>query len=74
MSRTVIDLNDKLVADVAGLLGTRTTAETVDAALRDVLETRKPIAALARLRSAVAAGAIDLTLIEGKAIRRRPVS
>lgn len=38
MSRTVIDLDDDLVADVAKALGTNTKKETVNTALREVLE------------------------------------
>ncbi|WP_407566067.1 type II toxin-antitoxin system VapB family antitoxin [Streptomyces sp. 184] len=34
MSRTVIDLDDDLLAEVAQVLGTTTKAETVAAALR----------------------------------------
>ncbi len=41
MSRIVIDLDDQLVADVAYLLGTKTKEETVDTALREVLESRR---------------------------------
>jgi Arc/MetJ family transcription regulator len=35
MSRTVIDLDDALVADVAVALGTRTKKDTVNQALRE---------------------------------------
>ncbi|GGP87244.1 type II toxin-antitoxin system VapB family antitoxin [Streptosporangium pseudovulgare] len=59
MSRTVIDLNDDLLAEVAEALGTRTKRETVDAALREVLENRRQVAALTRLRAAAADGAFD---------------
>ena len=38
MTRTVIDLDDALVADVAVALGTRTKKDTVNMALREVLE------------------------------------
>ncbi|HEX3195324.1 MAG TPA: type II toxin-antitoxin system VapB family antitoxin, partial [Streptosporangiaceae bacterium] len=37
MSRTVIDLDDELVAEVARALGTRTKKDTVNTALREVL-------------------------------------
>lgn len=59
MSRTVIDLDDALVADVARALGTGTKTETVNAAMREVLENRRRLA-LARLRAAGADGAFDL--------------
>jgi hypothetical protein len=41
MSRTVIDLDDALVADAVRALGTTTKTETVNAALREVLENRR---------------------------------
>jgi Arc/MetJ family transcription regulator len=71
MSRTVIDLDDGLVADVAKALGTSTKKETVNTALREVLETRRRALALTRLRGAVAEGAFDLEVIEDKRNRRR---
>jgi Arc/MetJ family transcription regulator len=37
----VIDLDDDLIADVSEVLGTRTTMETINAALREVLEYRQ---------------------------------
>ncbi|GAA2316773.1 type II toxin-antitoxin system VapB family antitoxin [Streptomyces kunmingensis] len=43
MKRTGINLDDQLVADAAKVLGTRTEAETVDAALREVLATRRRV-------------------------------
>jgi Arc/MetJ family transcription regulator len=43
MSRTVIDLDDDLLADVARALGTRTKRETVNTALREVLENRRRV-------------------------------
>lgn len=53
MSRTVIDLDDDLVAEVARALGTRTKKDTVNTALREVLENRRRAVALTRLREAV---------------------
>ncbi|MFD8967796.1 type II toxin-antitoxin system VapB family antitoxin [Streptomyces sp. NPDC059568] len=49
MSRTVIDLDDELVAEVAQALGTSTKKETVSTALREVLENRRRLLALTRL-------------------------
>jgi Arc/MetJ family transcription regulator len=66
MSRTVIDLDDDLVADVARTLGTRTKKETVNTALREVLENRRRALALTRLREAAADGAFDLELLADK--------
>lgn len=71
MSRTVIDLDDELVADVAQALGTSTKKETVNTALREVLEGRRRALALARLRSAAQEGAFDLGLFDDKSAYRR---
>jgi Arc/MetJ family transcription regulator len=66
MGRTEIDLDDALVSEAARALGTCTTSDTVNRALREVLETRRRTAALARLRKAAADGAFDLEMLEGK--------
>jgi len=71
MSRTVIDLDDALVADVAVALGTRTKKDTVNQALREVLEVRRRALALTRLRDAAEDGAFDLALLEDKRNYRR---
>jgi Arc/MetJ family transcription regulator len=71
MARTVIDLDDELVASVAQQLGTTTKKETVNAALREVLENRRRALALTRLREAASDGAIDLPLLQDKRDYRR---
>jgi Arc/MetJ family transcription regulator len=71
MSRTVIDLDDALVAEVARELGTTTKKETVNRALREVLEHRRRAVAITRLRAAVAEGAIDLAVLQDKRNYRR---
>ena len=72
MSRTVIDLDDELVAEVARALGTRTKKETVNTALREVLESRRRALALTRLREAAEEeGAFDLELLADKRNYRR---
>ncbi|WP_431967138.1 type II toxin-antitoxin system VapB family antitoxin [Nocardia sp. bgisy134] len=71
MARTVIDLDDELVADVAKELGTGTKKDTVNAALREVLENRRRALALTRLQDAVAEGAFDLDILENKRNYRR---
>ncbi|MEU9796798.1 type II toxin-antitoxin system VapB family antitoxin [Streptomyces sparsogenes] len=53
MSRTVIDLDDELVADVAKALGTRSKEETVNSTLREVLGNRRRALALTRSRLSV---------------------
>ena len=70
MSRTVIDLDDDMLADVARALGTRTQKDTVNAALREVLENRRSLA-LTELRQATADGAFDLPLLADKGNYRR---
>jgi len=71
VSRTVIDLDDDLVDAVARALGTRTKKDTVNTALREVLENRRRAVALTRLREAAGDGAFDLALLEDKANYRR---
>jgi Arc/MetJ family transcription regulator len=67
----VIDLDDDMLADVARALGTRTKKDTVNAALREVLENRRRALALTKLREATADGAFDLALLADKANYRR---
>ena len=71
MSRTVIDLDDDLVDEVARALGTRTKKDTVNTALREVLENRRRAVALTRLREAATEGAFDLELLADKRNYRR---
>jgi Arc/MetJ family transcription regulator len=66
MSRTVIDLDDELLAEVSQALGTKTKKDTVNAAMREVLETRRRAMALTRLRALVAEGAIDTEFLMDK--------
>jgi len=67
----VIDLDDDILADVARALGTRTKKDTVNAALREVLENRRRALALTKLRQATADGAFDLALLADKENYRR---
>ncbi|MFD8751863.1 type II toxin-antitoxin system VapB family antitoxin [Kitasatospora sp. NPDC059577] len=41
MTRTVIDVNDELLAEAAGIFGTTTKVATVNAALEDAVKRRK---------------------------------
>jgi Arc/MetJ family transcription regulator len=66
VSRTVIDLDDELLASVAKELGTSTKKDTVNAALREVLENRRRALALTRLRDASTDGGFDLSLLGDK--------
>lgn len=71
MSRTVIDLDDALLADVAQALGTSTKKDTVHTALREVLDIRRGALALTRLRASADEGGFDLDLFEDKRNYRR---
>lgn len=71
MARTVIDLDDELVASVAKELGTSTKKDTVNAALREVIASRRRAMALTRLREAAHEGAFDLDLLHDKEKYRR---
>jgi Arc/MetJ family transcription regulator len=71
VGRTVIDLDDDLVSSVARELGTSTKKDTVNAALREVLENRRRALALTRLRDAASDGAFDLGLLQDKRNYRR---
>jgi Arc/MetJ family transcription regulator len=66
VARTVIDLDDELLASVAKELGTSTKKDTVHAALQEVLASRRRAVALTRLRDAATDGAFDLVLLQDK--------
>ncbi|MGD0557353.1 MAG: type II toxin-antitoxin system VapB family antitoxin [Streptosporangiaceae bacterium] len=71
MSRTLIDVDDDLLADVAQELGTTTKKDTVNRALQEVLEHRRRALALTRLRDSVNDGAFDLVELQDKKNYRR---
>ncbi len=71
MARTVIDLDDELLAEVARELGTRTKKDTVNAALQEVMANRRRAVALTRLRDAANQGGFDLGLLQDKQNYRR---
>lgn len=71
MTRTMIDLDDALLAEVSKALGTSTKKETVNSALKEVLESRRRAMALTRLRTLVEDGAIDSEIFEDKKNYRR---
>lgn len=66
MTRTMIDLDDDLLAEVSKALGTSTKKDTVNSAMREVLETRRRAMALTRLRALVADGAVDSEFLMDK--------
>jgi Arc/MetJ family transcription regulator len=64
MAKTVIDLDDEALAEAARLLGTSSKKDTVNAALREIIDRRRRAAAVARMREMVAAGEVDFSVIE----------
>lgn len=66
MSRTMIDLDDELLAEAARLLGTETKKDTVNAALREVAARLRRIEALRELQTMTARGEIDADAWEAR--------
>ncbi|WP_446224389.1 type II toxin-antitoxin system VapB family antitoxin [Nocardia sp. IBHARD005] len=64
MARTVVDLDDAALAEAARYLGTSTKKDTVNAALREIIDRRRRAEAIARMRALVANGEIDLPEVE----------
>ncbi|MFD5178420.1 type II toxin-antitoxin system VapB family antitoxin [Nocardia sp. NPDC058379] len=60
MARTVVDLDDAALAEAARYLGTTTKKDTVNAALREIIDRRRRAEAIARMRALVASGEIEL--------------
>ncbi len=71
MGSIILELEDDLLAQAATALGTGSAKDTVNAALREVLESRRRVLALTRLRAAAADGAFELPILEGKQNYRR---
>ncbi|ORT58715.1 type II toxin-antitoxin system VapB family antitoxin [Streptomyces sp. CB03238] len=64
MARTVIDLDDEALEEAARFLGTTTKRDTVNTALREIVDRRKRAEAVERMRRMVADGEIDFSVIE----------
>ncbi|MEV4127505.1 type II toxin-antitoxin system VapB family antitoxin [Nocardia sp. NPDC049707] len=64
MERTVIDLDEQACTEAARYLGTSTTSDTVNAALREIIDRRRRTAAVERMRRMVDAGEIDFSTLE----------
>ncbi|MGW7363299.1 type II toxin-antitoxin system VapB family antitoxin [Streptomyces sp. NPDC054841] len=64
MARTVIDLDDEALEEAARFLGTETKKDTVNAALREIVDRRRRAAAVERMRQMVEDGEIDFSVIE----------
>jgi len=58
MARTMIDIDDELLAEAARLLGTRTKKETVNTALREVGERMRRLEALLESQEMVERGEV----------------
>ncbi|MEU3597802.1 type II toxin-antitoxin system VapB family antitoxin [Streptomyces sp. NPDC006798] len=66
MSRTVIDLDDEALAAAAEELGTTTKRDTVNTALREIVERNRRLRALHELQDLVEDGALDAELLLDK--------
>ncbi|WP_433418597.1 type II toxin-antitoxin system VapB family antitoxin [Microtetraspora malaysiensis] len=64
MTKTLIHLDDEALAEAAKLLGTSSKKDTVNAALREIVDRRRRAAAIARMREMVTEGEIDFSAIE----------
>jgi Arc/MetJ family transcription regulator len=65
VTKTLIDLDDEALTEAAKLLGTTSKKDTVNAALREIVDRRRRAAAVARMRAMVAEGEIDFSVLEG---------
>jgi Arc/MetJ family transcription regulator len=74
MTKTLIDLDDEALTEAARLLGTSSKKDTVNAALREIIDRRRRAAAVARMREMVANGEIDLSAIEKDGGARQAVA
>ncbi|MFJ9715026.1 type II toxin-antitoxin system VapB family antitoxin [Streptomyces sp. NPDC101213] len=62
MPKTLIDIDEDLLAAAAIVFGTKTKKDTVDAALKEGVERKKRALALARLAARADAGDFDMLL------------
>jgi Arc/MetJ family transcription regulator len=69
MTKTLIDIDEQLLADAAIAFGTKTKKDTVAAALREGVERKKRALALARLAARADAARFD-ALLEKETYRR----
>ncbi|MGW3329159.1 type II toxin-antitoxin system VapB family antitoxin [Streptomyces rubiginosohelvolus] len=66
MSRTVIDLDDEALAAAAIELGTTTKRETINTALREVVERNRRLRALYELQDIAQEGGLDMDVLLDK--------
>ncbi|MGP4000455.1 type II toxin-antitoxin system VapB family antitoxin [Streptomyces sp. 8N706] len=69
MTKTLIDVDEQLLADAAEVLGTTTKKDTVNTALREILAAKRRALALAGLAARADAGEFD-ELLDKKTYRR----
>ncbi|MEV6766540.1 type II toxin-antitoxin system VapB family antitoxin [Streptomyces sp. NPDC051105] len=62
MAKTLIDIDEELLAQAAIAFGTKTKKDTVTAALQEGVERKKRALALARLAAQADAGDFDILL------------
>jgi Arc/MetJ family transcription regulator len=62
MSKTSVDVDPDIVRQAAAILGTRTMRETIDAALRDVVNAKRRLELVALLSEE---GGFDFDAVEG---------
>jgi Arc/MetJ family transcription regulator len=63
--KVLIDIDDDALAEASELLGTKTTSDTVNTALRETVRRLRRAKALARLAEIGASGAFDDLLTKG---------
>ncbi|MDT0484724.1 MULTISPECIES: type II toxin-antitoxin system VapB family antitoxin [Streptomyces] len=64
MTKTLIDIDEELLAEAAIAFGTKTKKDTVNAALKEGVERKKRALALARLAARADAGDFDELLVK----------
>jgi Arc/MetJ family transcription regulator len=69
MTKTLIDIDEELLAEAAIAFGTKTKKDTVNAALKEGVKRKKRALALARLAARADAGDFD-TLLDKENYRR----
>jgi Arc/MetJ family transcription regulator len=73
MSRTVIDLDDEALDAAARELGTTTKRDTVNTALREIVDRNRRLRVLHELQDLAQDGALDVDLLLDKSnYRSRP--
>lgn len=71
MTRTVIDLDDEALEAAAKELGTTTKRDTINTALREIVERNHRLRALHELQDLTTDGALDAELLLDKSNYRR---